>query len=641
MTKCFAGGHALRQVSLTLGKGMNFIIGASGSGKTTLLRILSGMEDSFEGEASYCGKSLKGLSAKEKSALWGGEFGFVWQDFHLLDDRTVLENVLLPQYLREGADEEKAMRLLRELKISELAQQKAGKLSGGQKQRTAIARELMKNPQVIFADEPTSALDAASAQVILGILRTLSKKRTVVVVTHDTSLIDAKSRVYELDKGELVSAPPEPERTPAAPSPKEPGRLSFRGALSLGRTSVKRRWGRAAVTAFCLLAAAALLLVSVSGSISGGGKAAFDQLLASYGESLLDISLASSFVSAGGTDGQEQDGPQADVTQNLDGLFERYREDPRVSHVLFSQAFDGIEVSVDGQACTVETSNNVPVMNRLLAGSMPMGKGNEAAVPESFVQRLGLTNEQAIGKEMNFRASLYNWESGQPVKVPVEVTAKIVGVVDTDMAVEYEGEITKIPIDDSFFFSPNALGEMRRNAGMKAEPGSFYIRAKTPRDLISLKDELNASGIVPLGRFELVEDIVRLNEQTEEQSSSAVIVIAALAVLAVLAVSLLNAALRRHEFAVFRVSGYSGGQLSCVLLAESLLLGAAAAVLFLAASPLLDLAAGSLWNVSLLSGGLLLPGVLLTLALSVLSWAAASLFAVRSKTEHSLRTGDR
>lgn len=130
----------------------------------------------------------------------------MWQDFNLLEEATVLENVLLSGYLKEAQNKENAEKILKDLKIFNFAQKKVKDLSGGQKQRVAIARELMKNPQVIIADEPTSALDEKNAKITMDILRAISKNRTVIVVTHDTSLISEKDHIFELDKGELFQS---------------------------------------------------------------------------------------------------------------------------------------------------------------------------------------------------------------------------------------------------------------------------------------------------------------------------------------------------------------------------------------------------------------------------------------------------
>lgn len=203
ITKTFKNEVALREVSFSITGGMNYIIGASGSGKTTLLRILSAMDTEYEGEVFYHGRNLKEMTNQEKAQLYATEFGFIAQDFNLIEELTVRENILIPTYLKSGNQERKLNSLLKKLKIEQLADQRVSTLSGGQKQRVAIVRELMKDPQVLIADEPTAALDAKTAREIGKILSAISKERTVIVVTHDTSLIQGKCSVFELDKGVL------------------------------------------------------------------------------------------------------------------------------------------------------------------------------------------------------------------------------------------------------------------------------------------------------------------------------------------------------------------------------------------------------------------------------------------------------
>ncbi|WP_158584683.1 ATP-binding cassette domain-containing protein [Lachnotalea sp. AF33-28] len=641
ITKKFGADYALRNVTSEIGEGLNFLVGSSGSGKTTLLKIISGMEPEFEGEVFFQGNSMKTMPDAEKSALYNNVFGFVWQDFNLLDDRTVLENVLLPRYLKDDLDEKRAIRTLRELGIDALANQKAGKLSGGQKQRVAIARELMKDPKVILADEPTSALDQGTAKEIMAILRKLSKKCTVIVVTHDVSLIGKGDKVYELDKGELISQPEKVIQKVKPVSVSSKSHLNGKGAFRLAYTSFRRQTGRTVASVLSLIAASVLLLTSVSGAITGSGDSVFDELFASYGESLLDISLYSSFMSAGGSNGEELDGPKADVSQNLDGLFERYREDERVEHVLFAQAFGNIRIGLDGQSYKVETTNNAPVFRKLAAGQLPMGDRLEIAVPEVFVKNIGMTNEEILGKEIEFSGTVFNWESGQPVETPLSCSVTVVGVVDSTMITEYGGQIYETPIGDSFFFSPAALASMREEADMEAQPGNFYIRCKTPADVISVKDELNAEGIVPLGRFELIEDMVRMNQQTAHQSGTAMWVIGLLALVVVLTGAVLTGVLRRREFAIEKASGFASVHLAGMVGAESLLQSSMAAILFLTASPLLNLCTAALWSADILSAKLLGIGVLLCFLLGLISLAVTAVIAHTVKPQNCLRTGDR
>lgn len=640
ISKQFHGEYALRDVSLSIGKGLSFLVGASGSGKTTLLNILTGMEQDYDGEAVYCGQDLKKLTAQEKSRYYNEQFGFIWQDFNLLEDHTVLENVMLPQYLKKQPDKRAALKVLRELHIEELADQKAGTLSGGQKQRVAIARELVKNPKVILADEPTSALDEKSAKMIMDVLRMIAKKRTVIVVTHDTSLIHTGDKVYELDKGELISAPQIPHTDFGTVKPINAYQISPKSVCALAWSGIKSKVGRSLSSALALMISATLLLVTVSGAITNSGQEAFQTLYDTYGESILDVSVVGSFTSAGGTDGQKSDEPSADVDQNIDGLYDRYRNDSRISYIVFTQAYQDISMTVDGKAYQVENSGSVPHADKLVAGTMPMGEGNEIVIPKSFADRLDLSPEEALGKNVEFSGSIYNWDSGEPVSMPVFIQAKIVGVMDTTVRYDYGNQIMSYTVDDAFFFSKSALDDMRTQAKIANGESNFMIRAKTPADMIAIKDELNAEGIVPLGRFELVEDMVRLNQQTTQQSSSAVIVIGVLAVVVDLAVALVTAMSRRREYAIFQVSGYGKTHLMRITGTEYFMLGVGSAIMFLCTSPLLNLGTSTFWHVNLMNGKMLGVGVVLIFLAALVSWLLTAGVAAAVKASTILKTGE-
>ena len=655
VSKQFGDEYALREISMTIGRGLHFIVGASGSGKTTLLKIISGMEQSFEGEVFYCGQSMKNLTEQDKSYYYNNIFGFVWQDFNLLDDLTVMENIMLPRYLKKKPDQKEVNKVLADLKIRELAMQKAGKLSGGQKQRVAIARELLKDPLVIIADEPTSALDEESSKIIMNILREISRKKTVIIVTHNGELINQKDKVHEIDKGELISTVDVTERTGNKTERlgnKTDGKgnritktkihkLGFSNAMKIAASNIKNKWGRFSIHVLSLIVGAVLLLAAVSGGITGTGQSVFDELFRTYGDSILDISIAGSFVSAGGTDGKENDEPDANVTQDIDGLYEKYLSDDRVSHIVFTQAYNDIQVNVDGRDIKIDTSNSVPFINRLTAGVMPMGSDNEVVVPQSFVKKLGLSDKEALGKTVTFQGAIYNWDSGEPVSKAVSSQCKIVGVMDTTVKYDAGEELMEYSVEDSFFFSKSATDEMRAQAELKNGEVNFSILAKTPADMISIKDELNADGIVPLGRFELVEDMVRLNQQTNQQSGAAIIVIGVMSVIIILAVAFITAFIRKREYAIYKVSGYSGRHLALLSFAEVLFQTAVSSVLFLCISPAANFATTAFWDVNILNGKLLGVGILLIFAMGIFSGLVTTLVSFSAKITNSLMTGDR
>lgn len=638
VSKKFGKEYALNDITLSIGKGLNFITGASGSGKTTLLKIISGMETEFEGEVLYCGKSIKAMKEQEKSYFYNNIFGFIWQDFNLLEDLTVMENIVLPQYLKENQDKKAIQQVLRELKISEFASQKVKYLSGGQKQRVAIARELIKNPEVIIADEPTSALDEKSAKIIMKILQDLAKTKLVIVVTHNTSFIDHKSKQYELDKGELISQDePELEQIKKI-NKKSKYSLSFLSACNAAITGIKGKWGRFAVIVLSIFAAADLLLITASGAITGNSKSAFDELFEMYGEGILDIELVGSFMSASGG---SEDKPNANVSQDIAGLYEKYKEDKRIEYSVFLQAFNDISITINQKEYQIQSSNSVPSANKIIAGRMPKSGRNEVVVPESFVKKLGIKEKEILDQTILFSGAIYNWDSGSPVLKSVNTEAVVVGVVDTTVIYEFEGQKFETSIDDSFFFSKEALDEMRNQAQITNANINFALRAKTPADLIALKDEINAMGIVPLGRFELVEDTIRLGSQTKEQSKAAIIVIAILAVVTVIVVSLISSFLRRREYAIYKVSGYSKKHLTKLTFMESIFAAGFAAAVFLLGSPITNQAVKKLWSVEILSIKNLGFGIVLVGGLGLVSFIIAITICLQTQITTALKTGEK
>ena len=201
--------------------------------------------------------------------------------------------------------------------------------------------------------------------------------------------------------------------------------------------------------------------------------------------------------------------------------------------------------------------------------------------------------------------------------------------------------MTEFTVDDSFFFSKSALDDLRKQAGIENNETNFLIRAKTPADMISIKDELNEQGIVPLGRFELVEDIVRLNEQTTEQSGSASMFIGVLSVVMVIAISLITGLMRKREFAIYKVSGFNNAHFSLLSLTEKLTEIMTAILLMLVTSPLINIATKGLFSASILNSKMLMTGVLFIALVGAAAYVTTAIGFIMTKTTSALKTGDR
>ena len=450
ITKTFGGEVALKNVSLSISGGMNYIIGASGSGKTTLLRILSSMDRQYEGEAFYCGRNLKELSDQDRSQFYATELGFIAQGFHLIDELTVRENILVPTYLSRNDSEKRLSMLLKKLGIEKLADQKVRTLSGGQKQRVAIARELMKDPQVLIADEPTAALDAKTAHEIGALLTSIAKERTVIVVTHDISLIQGKCSVFELDKGELIRSDKGDSTTKAHSRSTENLRLTMRSALRMAGVTGKRQMGKLLSIVLAMAIAASCLAVNFSGMLNGSSDEAFQELLEKQGNSVLNLLLVPSFTS-GGEVGNENPGVPQGVEQDISGLLEEYQNDSRIEAIIMDAPMEDMVVTVDGKDFIIEESGQSPNYNQIIAGRIADNSKNEIVLPKILVKKMGYANEEILGKELSFIGSVYNWDSGKPVAMPISFNAKVSGIADTSYGIEFDGKVEQFEYEDSLF----------------------------------------------------------------------------------------------------------------------------------------------------------------------------------------------
>lgn len=181
--------HAVRNLSVTFpDKGLAFILGPSGSGKSTLLNLLGGLDLPDDGEIWIEDREIKSLSGRERTNYLNSYLGFVFQEYNILKDLTLKENITLPleiQGLRRKEIKERFARIIEDVELTGLEKRKVNELSGGQKQRIAIARALIKEPKLIIADEPTGNLDSETSNNIFKIFKKLSANCLVIIVTHD------------------------------------------------------------------------------------------------------------------------------------------------------------------------------------------------------------------------------------------------------------------------------------------------------------------------------------------------------------------------------------------------------------------------------------------------------------------------
>ena len=206
--------RALDGVSLEVERGeFVAVVGQTGSGKSTMMNVLGCLDIPTRGDYFLDGVDVRELSDKELSRIRNKQIGFIFQQYNLIQNLTVLENVELP-LIYQGIDpidrRELAMEALGRVGLADRAQHKPTQMSGGQQQRVAIARAISTHPPIIMADEPTGALDSRTGHEVLGFLQQLNKEgSTVILITHDNGIAATARRVVRIADGKIIEDHPQ------------------------------------------------------------------------------------------------------------------------------------------------------------------------------------------------------------------------------------------------------------------------------------------------------------------------------------------------------------------------------------------------------------------------------------------------
>ena len=206
ISKIYGDLKALDNVSLNVDNGeWVAIMGPSGSGKSTMMNIIGCMDKPSSGEVLLDGKDISKESAKNLTAIRRDKIGLIFQQFHLVNYLTAVENVMVAQYYHSIPDEKEALEALARVGLADRAKHLPSQLSGGEQQRVCIARALINYPEIVLADEPTGNLDEANENIVLDIFKQLHKDgTTLIVVTHDPEVGEVAQRTVTLEHGRIV-----------------------------------------------------------------------------------------------------------------------------------------------------------------------------------------------------------------------------------------------------------------------------------------------------------------------------------------------------------------------------------------------------------------------------------------------------
>ncbi len=206
--------QALRSLDLDIGMGeLAMLVGPSGCGKTTLISVIAGLLDASEGDLEVLGEEPHRLPGKQRIVFRRQNLGFVFQQFNLLPALTAAENVAVPLFAagwKRKPAVEKASELLVELGMADRVHALPSQLSGGQQQRVAMARALIHDPRLVVCDEPTSALDAQAGHKVMELLAEIAVRpdRAVIVVTHDSRVLDFADTIAHMEDGRVTHVEP-------------------------------------------------------------------------------------------------------------------------------------------------------------------------------------------------------------------------------------------------------------------------------------------------------------------------------------------------------------------------------------------------------------------------------------------------
>ena len=203
--KIYGELHALDDVNLKVEKGEWLsIMGPSGSGKSTMMNIIGCMDKPTKGQVLIDGKDISKESSKNLTTIRRDKIGLIFQQFHLVNYLTAVENVMLAQYYHSIPDEKEALEALERVGLADRAKHLPSQLSGGEQQRVCVARALINYPEIILADEPTGNLDEANEETVVDLFHKLHDEgTTLIVVTHDPEVAEVAQRQLVLRNGRI------------------------------------------------------------------------------------------------------------------------------------------------------------------------------------------------------------------------------------------------------------------------------------------------------------------------------------------------------------------------------------------------------------------------------------------------------
>lgn len=510
-------------------KGLVCVLGPSGCGKSTLLNLIAGFDSVFDGEISVHGTSLSEMNASELYAYRRDNIGFVFQNYHLISGYSAIENILLASDAVGASrvdSELKARELLQKLGLFDKAEQKIETLSGGQKQRVAIARALINNPSVILADEPTGALDRKNSSEIMELLKELSKRRLVLVITHDKKCAEYAEQVVTITDGKLMS---ENENVDSV----ENTVLSKAKAPKI--SMLKRAFQNFKVHLTRYVAIALALSIGVlcftlslsSGNIINQSITDFEAKNTAYHNGYIKV------------DGNEKE------------LLDLLSKDERLENVYLQYVLSDVSIKIREQAVNMaEKYPMAKATEQMSYGVMPRRGQNEIALSPSIAAKFDKDIQNLIDKTAEVS---YN---GQTYSVTIS------GIFNASY--------------DDFFISSDIEQKIYENISAKAYSVSYDVTEF--EDIVSVSDSLKEQKIVSQNASAEVGAFQNTFKNLNRLFFTVSVLIFAIGLFISTIMLVKQQNIRYHEIGLLSALGYSKGNIRTMISAENLILSIVSAL---------------------------------------------------------------
>ena len=601
----------LRDISAEFKQGeLVALLGESGSGKSTLINILGGLDTNYTGSIILNGEFLKDFTERQMDDYRKKRVGMIFQSYNLISNMSVLDNVKIAMKM-SGIDEkiqtDRAIKLLKVVKMEHAAGKMPNQLSGGQKQRVAIARALANNPEIILADEPTGALDKESAELVMLILKKIAESgKLVIVVTHSQKVADSCSRIVSIADGIIaqdVKVSSVKSKT-LRRRPVRAGSISTKNTMALAWNNLWRSRQRSILVSIAMaIGIAAVILIL---SISSGITDYVNKVLIS-GDDVLQLEIEN-------PDGTSFTDSEISAIEKISG--------------------------VDDTSTAVISKNNINYASGNITGTLLTLSSTEIALPSA------LSGGQPSDGEIYINETLakdicegdYAAAAGQAVELRMgsgeSLTLTVSGVYEDTSS--YSGFACAYAARD-------VLEELYSSAGRKLPSNKLIVYVEDSSSLSGVKSDLETLGYTVSGGSASLTDIlsyIDLGTMVLTAVGAISLVVSAIMIFIVLYISVIE---RTKEIGVLRAIGGSKSNIRRIFLFEAAFLGAIsgiiAVILSLTVAIIVNVCTASL-GVNIVSyyyGVYYIAGMALSILLSVCSGVAPASYAAALDPVESLR----